>query len=588
MATAAVEETAVRDFAVKQEQDASTEVPARADSAITNWTTPQTTPHPQAAEIIRQVEFYFGDDNLLQDAHLLALIKEGKGKVSLHEIMSFRKMSSYKPRSAVADALKHSSLVEVTADGKSIRRRFPPARRMTVKPRLNLNRQKKVIPEDKPWLTKGLMKPTGFEEYITEGPIKPVEFEQDREDYAEDMSFTSRIETAVTRFTARRKMHQETRAIFSKYMLFGGMDGGQQMFTGGGFMTEETEGLTKKEIAEKTAYYGVSERVMDGFEVFEGVSTWSVDFEATAKGFLSSQFMAQSNWYDVNQIKTATNVLRKFYNYLLLHDVCPEYKHQLMAARKGCDVAEEELPKLAVVDKSLPGGFNTACSTLFGGNYAGLHAGKGDWVVEDDDVGWVEDDAKKVFLAGVAAYGTDEQFAAVEAKLDGTKKPFQVISIENLGLEVVAIEFMTEEAKQVYEDPRLTSTIVKPMGRLHCIRWEVPHAPPMDLPKSALEAKKSQKFEFLIDEEILKSCYPGLKMEVCVKELDIGVKWIDYLETTYASFFTWLVNENIREWKEPGPARQWMGRQVGGQEMVGAEGEGGVGVDEGYDDEEPD
>ena len=34
-------------------------------------------PHPRASEIIRQVEFYFGDDNLPHDAHLLGLFQEG-------------------------------------------------------------------------------------------------------------------------------------------------------------------------------------------------------------------------------------------------------------------------------------------------------------------------------------------------------------------------------------------------------------------------------------------------------------------------------------------------------------------------------
>lgn len=33
--------------------------------------------HPRATEIVRQVEFYFGDENIRQDAHLLGLFKEG-------------------------------------------------------------------------------------------------------------------------------------------------------------------------------------------------------------------------------------------------------------------------------------------------------------------------------------------------------------------------------------------------------------------------------------------------------------------------------------------------------------------------------
>ncbi|KAK5165189.1 uncharacterized protein LTR77_009287 [Saxophila tyrrhenica] len=555
---------------------------------ITNWQTPQTAAHPKAAEIIHQVEFYFGDDNLSQDAHLLGLIREGKGTVSLNEITGFRKMRQFRPKTAVREALKQSTFLELSADGKRIRRKTPLGKRMTVKPKINLDRQKKTIPEDKPWLTRGMMKATGFEEYATDGPIRPAEYEQDREDYAEDVSFTTRIETAVARFSARRKMHQETRQIFSRYMIYGGMEGGQNMFTGGALSKEETEGLSRKEIAEKTAYYGVSERVLDGFDVFEGEDTWHVDFEATAKGFLSSQLMDMLNWHDQAKVETATNVLRSFYNYLLLHDVCPKYKDQLMRARKVCDLAEEELPKLAIVDKSLPGGFNTACSTLFGGNYAGLHA-EGDWVVEGDDVGWTMADAKKIFLTGVAAYGTEEQFAAVENNIANTH-PFQVISTENLGLEITGMDFMTEEAKQIYDDSRLSNTIVKPMGRLHCVRWDPPHAPSMDMPKSALKAKKGQEFDFVMDEEILKSCYPGLKMEVCVKELDIGIKWIDYLETSYASFFTWLVNEDIREWKEPGLPKGYMTRQPDGMGMEVAEvsrDDEGDGQND-YDDEEPD
>lgn len=96
------------------------------------------------------------------------------------------------------------------------------------------------------------------------------------------------------------------------------------------------EDYTKKEIAELTSYYGVSEQVMDGLnnEYSEKEATWIVDFEGVAKAFFSSEFLNYFDWYDEDQVKTATNVLRNFYNYLLLHDVCPEYKKDLLAARK--------------------------------------------------------------------------------------------------------------------------------------------------------------------------------------------------------------------------------------------------------------
>lgn len=520
--------------------------------------------HPRTADIIRQVEFYFSDDNLSQDAHLLGLFKEGNGSVSFNEICGFKKMRQFKPRSAVREALRLSTLVEVSDDGKRLKRKYALDRnKITVIPKINEDRKKVVIPEDKPWLTKAMLKPTGFESYVTDGPIKPEEYEEDRKEYDLDNVFTSRVETAITRFCAKRKMHENTRNIFSKFMVFGGMDCNQRQFIGG-LDEKAMEDYTKKEMAEMTAYYGVSERVLDGLyeDGADGVVTWNVDFEAVAKAFLSSEFLNSFDWYDEDQVKAATNVLRNFYNYLLLHEVCPEYKDQLMAARKVCDYVEEELPKLKEVDRHLPGGFNCACSTLFEGNYANLHASGGDWVMEGDDMGWSKKDADLVFKVAIFAHGNESLRLEVEKGVaKGTS--FKVKSSEELGLEIVGMDLADGQAMEIYTSPELVNTIVRPMGKLYCKRWEVPHAAPMDLPKYVREQQKAQEFEFLVDEETLKYCVPGMKMECCVKELDLGIKWIDYVETTYPSFYTWLPNERIREWKEPGPPKAWMLRQMG-------------------------
>lgn len=149
--------------------------------------------------------------------------------MSLNEICGFKKMRQFKPKTAVREALRHSRLVEVSQDGKRLRRKYPlDPKKITVIPKINRDRKKLVVPEDKPWLTKGMLKPTGFESNVTDGPIKPEEYEADKKDYDPEYSFTSRIETAVTRFCARRKMHQNTQKIFAKFMIFGGMEGGQR------------------------------------------------------------------------------------------------------------------------------------------------------------------------------------------------------------------------------------------------------------------------------------------------------------------------------------------------------------------------
>ena len=541
-----------------QENDAE----AALTSNISSWTPYKAPPHPQTDEIIRQVEFYFSDESLPHDAHLLGLFQEGKGTVSFNEITGFKKMRSFKPKTAVREALRQSELVVVSKDGKRLSRKYPLDKSLiTVIPKINPDRKKNIVPEDKPWLTKGMMKPTGFETTSTDGPITPEEYAQERHDYDPDNSFASRIETAITRFCARRKMHQLTRTVFTRFLMFGGFDDNERQFIGG-VDEKAMEDYTKKEIAEMTSYYGVSDVVMNGIDE-GGVSagtTWLVDFELVAKAFLSSQLKLVCDGQDGAQVVTACRVLHNFYNYLLLHDVCTEYTDQLLAARKVCDQAEDELLKLTEVDHGLPGGFNKACSTLFDGNFAGVYP-IGDWCQEDDKIGWSNYDAELVFTFGVFAHGSKAQEAKLaEAKAKGisTKNAFKVVNEENLGLEVVGVEFARDEAKGIYNDDKVTGTIIRPMGKLKCARWEVPHASPTDLPKSATKAKKLEKYEFLVEEETLQQCVVGMKLECCVKELDIGIKWIDYVEASYVSFFTWLANERIREWKAPKAPTSWM------------------------------
>ena len=472
---------------------------------------------------------------------------------------------------AVKEAVKLSTVVEVVKVGTKdrLRRREALQKSMTVVPKISHDRQKLIVPEDKPWLTKAMMRPTGFEEFASSGPIRPEEYEEDRREYDPDNSFVERIETAVRKFNNRRKMHTETRLIFEKYMIYGGMDAATNQFTGG-IDNRMKDEMTKKEIQEMTARYAVSEHVLDGF-LEGGVGedtekrTYVVDFEASAKGFLSSIFQAICNWYDEKQVKTATMVLRNFYNYLLLHDVCREYSGQLRTAIKVCDQAEDELLKLASVDKQLPGGFSKACSTLFEGNYEGLNAASGDWVKTGDDIGWTKDQAKTVFLTGIFAYGTDEQLEKVEQINESGEdltKAIKVINKEgSMGLEVVAVEPANEAARKMYDDVRLNGTIIKTMGKLLCKRWAVPHGKREDLHKSAIQARKTgEHFEFLLEDETLQHCFVGMKMEAYVRELSIGIKFIDCYESGYVSFFTWLWNERIREWKEPGPPTGWMKR----------------------------
>lgn len=175
---------------------------------------------------------------------------------------------------------------------------------------------------------------------------------------------------------------------------------------------------------------------------------------------------------------------------------------------------------------------------------------------------------------------------------DKTHQALNIISTEDLGIEITAIELADGEAMNIYSAPQFQSTIIpiRAMGKLHCKRWSVPHAAPVDIPKHLKDQQHQQEtetFTFLVEDVILKSCVPGMKLECCVKELDLGVQWIDYVETVYPSFYTWLPNESIREWKEPGPPKAWMVRKMR-EERDDADGDGTEGEKKGESDEAED
>ena len=53
-----------------------------------------------------------------------------------------------------------------------------------------------------------------------------------------------------------------------------------------------------------------------------------------------------------------------------------------------------------------------------------------------------------------------------------------------------------------------------------------------------------------------------------------SVDWIDSYDAVFPSFYTWLPNESVREWKEPGEPKAWMKRQEEKKKMKGVKEDG--------------
>lgn len=78
------------------------------------------------AEILKQVEFYFSDQNLPTDKFLYKLTQTNDGWVPISTIACFSRMRRFQPFTEVVAALKESpELLEVSEDGELVRRKTP-------------------------------------------------------------------------------------------------------------------------------------------------------------------------------------------------------------------------------------------------------------------------------------------------------------------------------------------------------------------------------------------------------------------------------------------------------------------------------
>lgn len=415
--------------------------------------------------------------------------------------------------------------------------------------------KKKKSKKKKPKSQRGLNNPTGFEEYYVDPPITPEEYEEEKSMYDISLPFARRIERAIQRFLARRNLDSTRKNLFTKYLIHGGIVAGQNMFSGG-LDTETLETSNAAEIAElrATAFVGSDKNDI-------GKSDHVVDFEGCLGSFLSHTLPSQFELHSEEKIKYFIGIIRNFFNYLLHHDVCPDYKDQVYAARTLCGKAEKELWSNSQCKALLPGDFNKSCSEIFGGMYQGMWSANQEWMQGMDldyDVGISPHHARKVFKYALAAIADDDTHKKYKKQLE--EKATKIASVnENTGFEVTEILFPAQEILDFYAQPEVAD--LKPVGKMRAKTWIIPTAPEEDLTEeeeAALAAKTPEikHYEFWVESEILSHCVVGMKLEGTVTELSFGISYFDALAGVHCSFYQLLPNELMAGWREP--EKEWL------------------------------
>jgi hypothetical protein len=256
-------------------------------------------------------------------------------------------------------------------------------------------------------------------------------------------------------------------------------------------------------------------------------------------------------------------VIRNFLKYILYHSVCPEYTMEILEAQRICNLAQTELLAIRQASKVLPGNYNKAVSTLTGGHYENLYISNIKWTKDFGDTpppGMSIDEAERIFKTAITLVGTSEQFDAV---LERKTMP-RLIKSEARFLEVVGIIFPDDMMKYRFsrvKDIHGDIGRIQPLGVLQVKNWNNPEAGNEDLTveeEAELDTARANPVdtpveEFWLEELILEECFIGMKFGATVRELDIGVKYFDTMMGVYCSFFTYLPNECMVDWKTPRP-----------------------------------
>ena len=401
-----------------------------------------------------------------------------------------------------------------------------------------------------------------------------------------DLQFSRRILTAIHRYERRRKLNSELRDVFLTYLRYGGVTVGPNMFQGG-TQKADLEGMDKDELAETMAQTSLTE---DKDNIGKGASVWAVDFEGVMKGFLSRRAPYYYGFETRAQVDTVTKVLINFMNYLLHHDVCPEYAADVLAARNICNTANAEIWACAESQRRLPGDFNIACSTLFDGSYGKLYDGITTWMPEESGlesfVGMTADIAREVVKFAIAGAAREEVYQAWYKM--AVEDNIETVEVHQAaGFEIIAIDKVDDETKAFYKEQ---STEYRPVGKIRAMPWTNPEGPPEDLSpeeKAALKRETGHDksgnnkgnatrlaepvYEFFIEEVVLQHLSVGMKIEATIRKLNCGIWYFDDVLRAFCSFDTYLCNELMVGWKEPraiDPAKAKLDDAPDGNEQV--------------------
>ncbi|KAI1755271.1 hypothetical protein F4782DRAFT_442631 [Xylaria castorea] len=384
---------------------------------------------------------------------------------------------------------------------------------------------------------------TGFEEYYADAPMTPAEALEKKKLYDPARPFPDRIEECIQRFRARRRLDSQRSAMFNKYLFLGGIDTSQRQFTG---MASDRDAIAEADTEQVRTMTAVDFVGGAGTRFYGGKSEdWKVDFEAVVKGFLS-RTMIDWYMYDAKAIQLAADLVKNFLNYVIMQDVCPEYKRNIISARNVCDIAPTELRYIHELVPQLPGAFNLTARSLF------CEGGVRNTDEDRNYEALVSFRLTALFSpSGVGAKQYKDQIRKHE---DPTM--IKVISTTEQTYQVLGIERPRHKDKNTVDKQLAEMDLNFKLRLVGCLRV----APAIiahgwgNMPRSdEVDFGNTEEVEFLLEDELLAMFEIGMKIHMTVCKLNVGLHFIKEVHDLRVSFDTFLPQYLMANWKDPVP-----------------------------------
>lgn len=254
---------------------------------------------------------------------------------------------------------------------------------------------------------------------------------------------------------------------------------------------------------------------------------------------------SRPDWYvyDEKAIQLAASLIKNFLNYVLMHDVCPEYARDVVAARRICDIAPTELRHMHELILELPGTFNCAARSLFCERQV-------EHLEQEENY-----EALVQFRLTILLWSLSNKARVLKADDPTT---IRVISTTEETYQILGVERPRQKDKRTVSEQLETMELkdkikLKPAGFICVVPTIIAHGWGNTPRPDEVDFSDAKQEEFVLEDELLAKFEVGMKIHITVCELNIGLRFIKEVHDVRVSFDTFLPQNLMTSWKDPAP-----------------------------------